>query len=373
MTKRADVAVIGGGIVGLAHAYTLASRGRSVVLFERHASACGASVRNFGLLWPIGQPAGTMLKMAIRSVRIWRELLDEARLPYRPTGSLHLAYREDEQAVAQEFAELGPAKGYSCSWIPADRVLEMAPAVAPGGLRGALWSGTEVTVDPRAAAGSFPDLLASRYDVQLRFGHAVRSIQLPKIETAHETWEVDRALICSGDDFETLYPNQLQASGMVRCKLQMLRTVPQPEGWRLGPALAGGLTLRFYPSFQICRTLDGLRNRIAAESPEYDRWGIHVMASENANREITIGDSHEYGAQPDIFNKEEIDAAILNYLQTFLRLPEPRIAQRWYGVYAKHPEKPFVRFDAEPGVTVITGLGGAGMTLSFGLAASLDN
>ena len=70
MPKRADIAVVGGGIIGLAHAYVLARKGKRVVLFERGHRATGASVRNFGLIWPIGQPAGEMLRMALRSREI---------------------------------------------------------------------------------------------------------------------------------------------------------------------------------------------------------------------------------------------------------------------------------------------------------------
>jgi FAD dependent oxidoreductase TIGR03364 len=196
----------------------------------------------------------------------------------------------------------------------------------------------------------------------------VRSIDLPAIETESQRWEVERAIVCSGDDFETLFPEQLAGSGIVRCKLQMLRTVSQPNGWQLGPALAAGLTLRFYPAFAVCTTLAALRQRIANEMPAYDRFGIHALVSQTAQGELTLGDSHEYGNEVDIFNKEEIDSLMLGYLRTFLRPATWQIAQRWHGVYAKHPDKAFVRFSPAPGVTVVTAPGGSGMTLSFGLA-----
>src|SRR5262249_10197791 len=157
-------------------------------------------------------------------------------------------------------------------------------------------------------------------------------------------------------------------SGIDRCKLQMLRTAPQPQGWQLGPSLAAGLTLRFYPSFSICSSLDRLKQRIAQETPEYDRWIIHGLVSQTAQGELTLGDSHEYGLAVDIFDKAEIDDLILRYLRTFLQAPNLEIAERWHGVYAKHPEKPFVMLEPADRVRVVTAVGGSGMTLSFGLA-----
>jgi FAD dependent oxidoreductase TIGR03364 len=366
--QRADVAIVGAGILGVAHAYVLARRGCSVVVLERSPQAAGASVRNFGMIWPVGQPAGRLHEMALRSRELWLEVLEAARLPYFPTGSLHVVYREDEAAVAREFCDVGPELGYQCSWLDRDAVLARSNAVRPANLLGAIWSPGEITVDPRVTLAHLPRFLAEKFGVRFRTGVAARSIDLPVVEAGGEQWEVQAAIVCTGDDFETLYPEMFRDSGLTRCKLQMMRTRPQPQGWQLGPALAAGLTLRFYESFRACQTLRALKERIAAETPEYDRWGIHVLVSQTAGSELTIGDSHEYGAAVDPFDRAEIDNLILQYARGFLHAPNLDIAQRWHGVYAKHPARPFLSLSPAANVRVVTAAGGSGMTLSFGLA-----
>lgn len=367
MTSKARVAVVGGGILGLAHAYLLMRRGHRVALFERGPKASGASIRNFGMIWPVGQPAGEMHSIAMSSREIWLEALAQARLPFLNTGSLHVAYQQDEVDVLREFAEIGPAAGYACEWLDRENVLQRSNAVNAKGLLGGVWSGTELTVDPRRIVAGLAEYLQAM-GVEIHFSTAIRRIDLPVIESAAGQWNADAAIVCSGDDFETLFPETFAGSGLTRCKLQMMRTVPQPGGWQLGPALAAGLTLRFYKSFKICSTLARLQERVAREKPEYERWAIHVLASQTADGAITLGDSHEYGPVVDIFDKPEIDDLILREAKTFLHLPDSRIAQRWHGVYSMHPTEAV--FEAEPakGVRIVTAPGGSGMTLSFGLA-----
>ena len=366
--SRAKVAIVGAGILGLAHAYLAAKAGKSVVVFEKSPRAAGASVRNFGMIWPIGQPAGEMLSMAMRSREIWREILDAAGLPYKPTGSLHLAYRADEAEVIREFAEIAPGLGYDCAWLDRNGVLDISQAAQPDGLIGGLWSETELTVDPRQILQSLPAFLEERFGVRFHFGALVTGIGLPAIETTAGRFQAETAIVCSGEDFQTLYPEHYAASGLTRCKLQMMRTAAQPGGWQLGPSLAAGLTLRFYPAFQICKTLPALSRRIAEETPEFDRWGIHALVSQTTDGALTLGDSHEYGLHVEIFNKQEIDDLILEYTRGFLRAPNLAIAERWYGVYAKHPSKPLVVMSPQDGVRIVASPGGSGMTLSFGVA-----
>ena len=363
-----DVAIVGAGIVGLAHAYIAARSGYNVAVFERNPAALGASIRNFGMIWPIGQPAGRLHQMALRSREIWLDVLQQAKLPYFETGSLHVVYREDEAAVAREFADKAPALGYQCGWLSPKQTLARTQAVREEGLLGALWSPTELTVDPRQVIRTLPQFLSERYGVQFHFSSAVRHIGTSFLETATQRWRADSIIVASGDDFQTLFPECFRDPMLTRCKLQMMRTVVQPQGWQLGPSLAFGLTFKHYPTFQICSTLGVLKERIAREMPDFERFGIHVMVSQNARGELTLGDSHEYGLAVNIFDDPVINRLILDYAKAYLRVPTLEIAETWHGVYAKHPEEPFLRASPLPGVQLVTVTTGIGMTMSFALA-----
>ncbi len=374
MVSRYDDAVVGAGIIGLAHAYHLARRGRSVIVFERGARATGASIRNFGMLWPIGQPAGPTYRVALRSLELWRVVLAAAGFWHAASGSLHLAYREDEEQVLREFANGAREPDVVCELLGPKEVLERSPAVNPNGLRAGLSSPTEIGVDSREVVAGLPAFLHDTLGVTFAFNHAVTSFDAPRIRAGGSDWSADRLWVCAGDDFQSLFPEAFRTSGLSRCKLQMMRSEPTDTDCRLGPMLAAGLTLRHYRAFERCPSQPALRARVAAENPEFDRYGIHVMAAQNGRSEIVIGDSHEYDDRIEPFDKACIDRLILDYLATFLAVPNLRIAQRWHGTYARHPSEPYLVAHPSAGVTAVTVTGGLGMTLSFGLAERIvDN
>ena len=368
MNTEYDVGVVGAGILGLAHAYHLARRGLEVVVFERHPRAQGASVRNFGMIWPIGQPSGSMYQLARRSRDLWLEILEASGLWHARSGSLHVAYHEDEEQVLREFADEASREGRPCElWTPS-RVTDRFPAVRKAGLRAGLWSADEVGVDPRQVIAGLPDWLARTFGVTFVFGTTVLRHDGPRVVTTNGDWLARRLVLCTGADFRELAPESFARAGLVACKLQMMRSQAYGDRFRLGTLLAAGLTLRHYSSFANCPTLPELIRRLDAELPDHVRLGIHVLVAQNESGELVIGDSHEYGDAVEPFDKSRIEELILEYLRTFLTVPDLTIVARWHGVYVKHPTRPYVVARPTPQTLAVTGVGGAGMTLSFGLA-----
>jgi glycine/D-amino acid oxidase-like deaminating enzyme len=114
--------------------------------------------------------------------------------------------------------------------------------------------------------------------------------------------------------------------------------------------------------------LAALRDRVACETPELDRYGIHVMASQNESGSVILGDSHEYDADVEPFDKATIDQLILRELRAIMALPDWTISERWHGYYTKSPSGPIFCAEPLPSVSLRTGAGGSGMTMAFGLA-----
>ena len=208
--------------------------------------------------------------------------------------------------------------------------------------------------------------------VQFIFGKAVSEVSSGKVRSGKIWYQADEIFICSGEDFETLYPEVFTELAITKCKLQMLRTLPQPNNWDIGLPLCGGLTLTHYKSFAHCKSLEMLNERVKKQMPEYVSWGIHVMISQNELTEITIGDSHEYASVFDPFLNKNVNDLILQYLKKFSILADDTIAQQWMGIYPKMTNGATeIVFSPEAGVTIVNGLGGNGMTLSFGLAEEI--
>lgn len=360
--------VIGAGIVGLACARALALKAFSVTVIERCDKAVGASIRNFGMIWPVGQPAGNLYDRALRSRAVWKEIADSGAFWYSESGSLHLAYHQDEWSVLKELLDVYSVER-DLKLLTPKQVVQRSEAVREQNLLGGLFSPHEIIVDPREAIAALPTYLHEKFKIDFQWGLCVHSISGNTVNAGDRVFETDVIFLCSGTDLETLYPSYLKQQDLTKCKLQMMRLASQPLDWKIGPALCGGLSLIHYKSFNIAKSLEQLRKRYHDELKEYIDWGIHVMVSQNGRGELTIGDSHEYGSTHDPFDRDHINQLIISYLQSFAQFKDWSVIESWHGLYTKHRNgAPNIFCSPEPGVYILNALGGAGMTLSFGLA-----
>lgn len=373
MEQRSAI-VIGAGIVGLAMARALAAKGFRVKVIERNHKAVGASIRNFGMVWPIGQPTGYLYERALRSKSIWKTICDDSGIWYDESGSVHLAHYEDEWVVLKELYEAFH-KDRPVQLLLKNETETVCAAAETNGLLGALYSKDEIIINSVSAIATLPEYLTEKYGVEFLWGKCASYISEATVFIGtRESYEADIIFVCSGADFETLYPEEFSSLPFTKCKLQMMRLAAQPGNWRMGAALCGGLSLIHYKSFTAAASLPLLKERYENEMAAYIDYGIHVMASQNDAGQVTIGDSHEYGLTHDPFDRDKINSLIVSYLKKIARFKDWQVAESWNGVYPRLTNGDTdILYSPEPAVYIVNGLGGAGMTLSFGLADEIVN
>lgn len=364
--ERYDVAIVGAGIVGLAHALAAARHGLRVIVVDREARANGASVRNFGFITVTGQSAGAIWRRAKRSRDVWAEIAPQAGIAIVHRNECVIAHSREAFAVLEQFAagEMGEA----CELLTPDQLAQRVPAARPDGVAGALWSPHELRVEARTAIPALAAYLEAAHGVAIRRGVHVRAIDAPRIETSAGSIFAHRVVVAPGPAPVTLFPDVHARHGVRLCKLQMLRLGPQPPAWTLPAAIMSDFALIRYPGFSAQPAAAALCARLAAEQPELVAHGIHLIAVQSADGSLVVGDSHEYGAAPDPFYASDVEAAMLRLAESVLWIPNREVIERWIGLYP-HSEscESFVAApDARTRVVQVTT--GNGMSTAFGLA-----
>ena len=364
--------VIGAGIVGLATARALSFKNYDVTVIEKSNKSVGASIRNFGMIWPIGQPDGKLYNRSIRTKQIWKEIADRTNIWYDECGSIHLAYHQDEWQVLQELNEIFSSNDRKVKLMSPLKISESFLGINQTNLLGGLFSETEMIVNPIKAIPTVAKYLEEFLKVNFIWGKAVTKIEKNKVYCGTELFESDIVFVCTGQDFEFLFPQLFMEQAITKTKLQMMRFVLNIPDWRIKTSVCAGLSLIHYNSFKVAPSLNLLKKRYEIELTEYIKYGIHVMVSQNDQFELTVGDSHEYGLTFEPFDKVEINQLIFNYLNKFMHTHFWSLKESWNGVYPKMTNGATELFlNPQPNVFILNGIGGVGMTLSFGLAEEI--
>lgn len=364
---RFDIAIVGAGIVGLGHALAAVRAGLKVVVIERDLRANGASIRNFGFVTVTGQARGDMWRLARRSRELWAEVAPEAGIAVEHRGLLLTLRRPESVAVVEAF--LATEMGEGCALLDATDLRRDFPAVAAPDALGALWSPHELRVDSPQALPRMVEWLAREYGVVFRMGEAVLDVAPPVITTSRGRIFAERAVVCPGHDFASLFPERIEAYRPRRCRLTMLKLASPGVTWPAG--VMSDLGLVRYHGYADLPQAELLRRRLAAEQGAHLAHGVHLIAVQNADGTLVVGDSHHYDDLPAPFAPAEAEALILDeFARATGRIPPP-VLERWTGVYASSTERPYFVDAPSPQVRLVMVTTGAGASTAFAIGEAV--
>jgi FAD dependent oxidoreductase TIGR03364 len=359
-----DLAIVGGGILGLAHALAAAKRGKKVVVIDRDAQANGASVRNFGFVTVTGQGAGDCWNMARRAREIWAESVGEARIEVLQRGMVLAARYPESEAVIDAF--LRTEMGEGCARLNASEAKQHVPALRDDAAVFSLYSPHEIRVESRTAIPALANWLSQRWGVAFIWGAAVRNVAPPEIETAAGTIHAEAAIVCPGDDFVSLFPERISAYHPIRCKLQMMRVRPaRPVSF--GTAVMSDLGLGRYLGYADLPEATPLKAALDDRQGAHRNNGIHLIVTQSADGSFVVGDSHHYAETPHPFGSEEVDALILDEFDRVLDLPGRTVTERWIGTYASAHDRWRLTDKPSDDVRIVIVTAGCGASTAFGI------
>ncbi len=159
-----DVAILGGGIIGMSVAWRARAAGMSVAVLERGEIGEGATHVAAGMLAPVaevefGEVGRGVLDLGLRSAEMWPAFAEELEsasgvdVGLRKTGTLVVARDDDEARELERQLAFRGSLGLRATRLRASEAREREPALAPT-VRLALHAPDDHSVDPRGVVAA---------------------------------------------------------------------------------------------------------------------------------------------------------------------------------------------------------------------------
>jgi glycine/D-amino acid oxidase-like deaminating enzyme len=391
MPKRADVVVIGGGIIGVSTALFLAEKGVSVVLCEKGHIAGEQSSRNWGWCRNTGRDIREVPLMS-ESARLWEGMDARIGAPtgFRRKGIIYLC--ETEQRMGEMAGWLERAQPYQLGTrlLSPDEVAEALPQTGRRWV-GALYTAADGQAEPHLAAPAIARAAQAK-GVTILTQCAVRGLETTAGRVSAAVTErgtiACNAVVLAGGAWSSLFAGSLGLRlPQVKVQGSVLRTAPL-EG---GPEIAGGA-----PGFGLRKRADGgytvatLGSEMVEITPDLlrflaDFWP--VTRQHWRGRPIRLGQRSLSELltprrwaldRPSPFEKirtlnpkpdaAALDNALKIVTRAFPTFEKAVIAQRWAGLIDVTPDMiPVISpVDALPGLVIGTGFSGHGFGIGPG-------
>lgn len=199
---RAQVVVIGGGVIGASCAWALVRRGVAVTLLEAQDLAAGASGACDGHLTVQTKAPGLHTELAVRSLELYHGLGEgfAQAAELRCRGSLLVAVDEAEAGALQKLAAAREAAGAPVELLDGAGARTLEPALTPA-VRGASYAPGDAQANPWRITGWLARE-ACRHGAQVLTRTPVRALRPQgngvRLELAQGEMEADRVVVACG-------------------------------------------------------------------------------------------------------------------------------------------------------------------------------
>ena len=364
MSGRADVVVVGGGIIGCASAYELARRGVTVTLLESDRLAAEASGRNHGLLLSPLDP--TLLPMARASTAAYEAFGDVAALPFgldgEPIGFLiAIADDETQRDAGRAEADAASACGVRVEQLAAAAVRELEPNLSPEIVAGWLLEDGR-RLDPAALTVSL-GIAAAAHGADIRTGSTVRGLltdgeQVTGVVTDHGRIDAETVVVSAGPWSPPLLRRvgvELRVSGTRGWLVHLAPSEPPIRhlvgraGWHIPPSPEPS------PPATAADVLEGPL-----------REDIGTLLQPNPDGTLLVGGSRQPALSPEPEDRSVPRRLMAEAIRLVPSLAEARVLGSWWGIRPASPDgRPFVDTVRE-GLVVAAGHGPLGVILGGG-------
>jgi glycine/D-amino acid oxidase-like deaminating enzyme len=394
LPPRVDVAIVGGGIIGVMTAYFLRKKGLSVLLLEKGRIAGEQSSRNWGWVRQQGRDPAE-LPIMVESLGLWKSLAAEMgdALGFRQTGVLYLAKTDREMQGFDDWTQHSRAQQIDTRLLTAAETGAMLTgATAPW--KGGLFTASDARAEPWVAVPA----LAARAEAEgalIRESCAVRALDLAGgrvvgLITEAGRLQCDHVVLAAGA-WSRLF---LARHGVRIPQLSVLASVaatePMPEifpgnaadqdfafrrradgGYSIAP---GGSEHDFFVGPDAFRSFFSylpilkMEYRSATFRPMAptgfpDAWGTPRRWSEDAPTPFEA--VRILNPAPNLKTLGRVQDA---FARAFPSLGRPKLKTAWAGMIDTLPDVvPIVDHAPIPGLTIATGMSGHGFGIGPGM------
>lgn len=243
LVRRADIVIVGGGIVGAATARALTASGRSVVLLERFSQGnLNGSSHGRSRIFRLSYREPHYVEMARRALGLWRRLETDSGEPLLTTmGGLDVGEGIEENARALE------EHGVDCELTEGRAISGRFPSVELGTHEPVLYQPDAGVVAAERAITAFTRVAVSA-GVEVREGEAATALEPSgdgvKVRTEHGVFETQVAVVAAGAWSKTLLATAgidlpVRVTRETVAYFQMLGEAPPPLVDWTEPAIYG--------------------------------------------------------------------------------------------------------------------------------------